>query len=241
MDEIAGQPWGPTVPDTTTFDDAITVLKKYNLWDNAPISVRKHLSNGKSDRTLETLKPKDFENFFVQNVILANNRMMCDSARRRAEELGFDSLILSTVLEGESKQAGLFLASIAKEIEERRAPIKPPCILILAGETNVTIKGECGEGGPSQELVLGASLKITGSEKIVIASIDTDGTDGPTEIAGGIVDGFTLERAKSKNIDIFRSLSKHDSSKVLIGLQDALITNATDTNVMDLNVAVIIT
>lgn len=241
MDEIAGQPWGPTVPDTTTFNDAIIVLKKYDLWDHTPISVRTHLSNGKSDLSLETLKPKDFEDFSFQNVILADNRMMCESARRRAEELGYDSSVLSTALEGESKQAGFFLASIAKEIEERGFPKKSPCILILAGETNVRIEGECGKGGPSQEFALGASLKIAGNKKIVIASIDTDGTDGPTEIAGGIVDGYTIERAKSKNIDISKSLSKHDSSKVLIRLQDALITSATDTNVMDLNVAVIIT
>ncbi len=239
IDEIAGQPWGPTVPDTTTFNDAITVLKKYNLWENAPISVRKHLLNGKSDRTLETVKPKDFENFFVQNVILANNKIMCGSAQRRAEELGFNSLILSTVLEGESRFAGLFLASIAKEIEESKTPIEPPCVLISAGETNVTIMGEYGNGGPSQELVLGASLKIAGSEKIVIASIDTDGTDGPTEVAGGIVDGYTLKRARSKNIDVFESLIKHNSFEVLNELQDSLITNATDTNVMDLNIAVI--
>ena len=105
----------------------------------------------------------------------------------------------------------------------------------------MTITGEYGNGGPSQELVLGASLKIAGSEKIVIASIDTDGTDGPTKIAGGIVDGYTLKRASSKNIDVFESLSKHNSSKVLNELQDALITNATDTNVMDLNVVVITT
>ncbi len=239
IDEIAGLPWGPTVPDTTTFKDAINVLNKYDLWDSAPISVRNHLLNGRSDRTLETPKPKDFENFLVQNVILADNKMMCESAQRRAEELGFKSLILSTVLEGESRYAGLFLASVAKEIEERRTPIGPPCILILGGETNVTITGEFGKGGPSQELALGASLKIAGSKKIVIASIDTDGTDGPTEIAGGIVDGYTLKRAKSKKIDVFESLSKHDSFKALNGLEDTLITDATDTNVMDLNIAVI--
>jgi len=191
------------------------------------------------DPRLETPKPRDLEGFSIHNVVLADNEIMCEAARKRAEELGFKSLILSTVLEGESKEVGIVLASIAKEVKKKGRFIKPPCVLILGGETTVTIAGRYGKGGPSQELVLGASLQIAGSKGIVITSIDTDGTDGPTEIAGGITDGSTLKRAREKGLDVFESLIKHNSSEVLMKLGDAIITRPTGTNVMDLNIMVI--
>jgi len=239
VDEIPYQPWGPTAPDKTTFKDAIYVLKKYDLWDKVPRSVREYLMKGLSDPGLETLKPEDFKYLRVQHVLLAHNTNLCEAARRRAEELGLNSLILTTKLEGESKEAGIILASIAREIEEYGRPIKPPCIIIAGGETTVTIKGQHGKGGPSQELVLGAALKIAGSERIVIASIDTDGTDGPTEVAGGIVDGYTVRRARELDLDIYEALKTHNSYEVLMKLQDAIITGPTDTNVMDLNIITI--
>lgn len=239
IDEISGHPWGPTVPDTTTFKDAVNVLKKYGLWEKVPDTVREHIKRGIIDPSLETPKPKDFKGLKVHNVVLADNGIMCEAAKKRAEELGFKSLILSTKLEGESREAGIVLASVAKEIDERNRPIKPPCVLILGGETTVTITGRSGKGGPSQELVLGASLKIAGSKRIVVASIDTDGTDGPTRIAGGVVDGYTLKRAEEKGLDIFESLVRHNSSEVLMSLQDAIFTGPTGTNVMDLDVLVV--
>jgi len=241
IDEVAGLPWGPTVPDTTTYEDAVYVLKRYYLWERIPDSVRKYLERGLADPSLETLKPKDFKGLKVHNIILANNEIACEAAKKRAEELGFDSMILSTVLEGESREAGIVLAGIAKEMEKKGRPLKPPCVLIIGGETTVTIKEQHGEGGPSQELALGFSLKIAGIEKIVIVSMDTDGTDGPTDIAGGIADGYTKERAKEKDIDMHENLIRHNSSYVLKKLKDAIITGSTETNVMDLNVIVITT
>jgi len=239
IDEIPYQPWGPTAPDKTTFKDAMYVLKKYDLWDKVPRSVRDYLMKGLNDPGLETLKPRDFENLRVHHVLLAHNTNLCEAARRRAEELGFNSLILTTKLEGESREAGIVLASIAREVDEHGRPIKPPCIIIAGGETTVTIKDLHGRGGPSQELVLGAALKIAGSERIVIASVDTDGTDGPTDVAGGIVDGYTVRRARELGLDIYEALKKHNSYEVLMKLQDAIITGPTDTNVMDLNIITI--
>jgi len=241
IDEVAGLPWGPTVPDTTTYEDAVYVLKRYYLWERIPDSVRKYLERGLSDPSLETPKPKDFKGLKVHNIILANNEIACEAAKKRAEELGFNSMILSTVLEGESREAGIVLAGIAKEVKKKGRPLKPPCVLIIGGETTVTITEQHGEGGPSQELALGFSLKIAGSEKIVIVSMDTDGTDGPTDIAGGIADGYTRERAKEKDIDIHENLIRHNSSYVLKELKDSIITGPTGTNVMDLNVIVITT
>lgn len=239
VDEVAGLPWGPTVPDTTTFEDAIRALKKYDLWGKVPDSVREHLQMGLTDPSLETLKPKDFECLKVHNVVLANNEIACEAAKKRAEELGFDSMILSTVLEGESREVGIVLAGIAKEIEGRSRPLKPPCVLVSGGETTVTIVEEAGEGGRNQEVALASSLKIDGSKKMVITSIGTDGTDGPTDIAGGIVDGYTLRRAREKRIDIFKNLIKHNSSHVFRQLQDAIFTGPTGTNVMDLTLVVV--
>lgn len=239
IDEIAGQPWGPTVPDVSTFEDAVNVLRKYRLWEKTPNSVRGHLERGLVDPRLETPKCNDFKGINVHNIVLADNGTMCEAAKKKAEVLGYKPLILSTSLEGESREAGIILASIAKEIEANSRPINPPCILILGGETTVTITKQHGKGGPSQELVLGASLKLAGSEKIVIASLDTDGTDGPTDVAGGIVDGYTLKRAKENGIDIFENLMEHNASRVLMKLQDAIFTGPTGTNVMDLNIVVI--
>jgi glycerate-2-kinase len=239
IDEVAGRPWGPTVPDTTTFEDARCVLQKYHLWEKAPSSVRKHLEKGIADPKLETPKPKDFEGLEVYSLILANNSVACEAAKKKAQELGLDSLILSTVLEGESREVGIVLASIAKEIEERKRPLKPPCVLIVGGETTVTIVGKAGEGGRNQELTLASALKIDGSKNIVIASIGTDGTDGPTNIAGGIVDGYTLQRTREKKIDVFKNLEKHNSSYVFRQLKDAIFTGPTGTNVMDLVLIVV--
>jgi glycerate 2-kinase len=215
------------------------VLQKYQLWEKAPSSVRKHLEKGIADPKLETPKPKDFEGLEVYSLILENNSVACEAAKKKAQELGLDSLILSTVLEGESREVGIVLASIAKEIEERKRPLKPPCVLIVGGETTVTIVGKAGEGGRNQELTLASALKIDGSKNIVIASIGTDGTDGPTNIAGGIVDGYTLQRTREKKIDAFKNLEKHNSSYVFRQLKDAIFTGPTGTNVMDLMLIVV--
>jgi len=239
IDEVTGLPWGPTVPDPSTFKDALRVLKKYEIWEKVPESVRKHIERGLTDPSLETPKLKDFKKMKVHNIILADNATACEAAKERAEELGFNSAILSTVMEGESREAGIVLASIAKEIEKSGRPFKPPCVLISGGETTVTIEGEHGEGGRNQELALSSSLKIDGSKKIVIFTVGTDGTDGPTNIAGGIADGYTAKRAEERGIDIYENLKRHNSSYVFRELGDAIITGPTGTNVMDLTLIVI--
>ena len=239
MDEVAGLPWGPSVPDSSTFGECIRILRKHDLWRRVPESVRHHLEKGLNDPAMETLKPKDFESMRVHNIVLADNQKMCQAAKERAEQLGLRAVVLTTLLEGESREAGIILTTIAREIEARGRPIEPPCVLICGGETNVRIAGECGMGGPSQEFALGSSLKLGGSRRIVVASLDTDGTDGPTDVAGGIVDGLTLERAGEMGLDVYGNLMKHDSYVVLKGLGDAICTGPTETNVMDLNLVVV--
>ncbi len=236
MDEVAGVPWGPTVADTTTFFDAINVLRRFDLWDKVPKSVRQYLK--RADELEETPKCIDFErkNVKIHNLIFAENTMICRAGETRARALGLNSITLSSVMEGEAKDVGLVLSSIAKEIEKTSRPFKPPCIIIVGGETTVKVTGEHGEGGRNQELVLSAASRIAGSKNIVIASMGTDGTDGPTDIAGAVADGSTVERAKSLNLDLFESLSRHDSSSAFRMLKDVIYTNDTRTNLMDLTI-----
>jgi glycerate-2-kinase len=234
VDEVAGVPWGPTVPDTTTFTDARTILMRYDLWDTVPESIRDYLV--RADVKQETAKSSDFTNSGVRvtNVVFAENGMICNAAERRATELGLNTSILTTRLEGEAKDVGVVLSCIANEIEVNQRPIRTPCALIAGGETTVTIKGDHGEGGRNQELALAAAVKLSGNKRAALVSIGTDGTDGPTDIAGAIIDGYTAETAKHKNMDLFQYLKKHDSSTVFRRIGGAIYTSNTGTNLMDL-------
>jgi len=239
VDEVAGMPWGPTIPDSTTFDDAISTLKKHDLWRVIPENVRLHLE--RAEDRYETPKSSDFESIGVKSrtFILSKNEDLCEAIVEKANQLGYNSLILTTKLEGESNDVGVVLSAIAKEVEANNRPIAAPCMLISGGETTVTIIGDCGEGGRNQELALSAALKIAGREKIVLASMGTDGTDGPTEIAGAIVDGYTLRRAEEAGLDLSRELRFHNSSHVFRALEDAIYSGPTGTNVMDIQVLVV--
>jgi len=236
VDEVAGVPWGPTVPDATTFSDARNVLMKYGLWNKTPRTIRDYLA--RADINQETPKSSDFVNSGVKvtNIVFAENGMLCKAAERRATELGLNTTVLTTRLEGEAKDVGIVLSSIANEIEAHQRPLKTPCALIAGGETTVTIRGDHGEGGRNQELALAAAIKISGNERAVLVSIGTDGTDGPTDIAGAIVDGYSTEEAKHKGMDLFRYLKRHDSSNAFRKLGDAIYTSNTGTNLMDLTV-----
>jgi glycerate-2-kinase len=183
--------------------------------------------------------PKHFREVKVYTVILATNEDACLAAAERAEAFGFNAMILSTRIEGESREVGIVHAGIAKEIEVNDRPLRTPCVLISGGETTVTIEGDHGEGGPNQEFVLGFATKIGGSKRITGVSIDTDGTDGPTDVAGGVADGLTQERAEVGNLNIHESLMYHDSYSVLKSLGDTIYTGSTGTNVMNLRLIIV--
>ena len=227
----------PTVPDTSTFSDAIRVLDKYDLWDKFPESARNYLRNFIPE--MET--PKNFGEFEtkVHSFILVKNEVVCDAAAEKAREEGFEPLILTTALEGESREVAIVFAGIAKEIIRTKRPLAPPCAIIACGETTVRIGNEHGQGGPNQEFALSAALQITSYDRVAIAAIDTDGTDGPTDIAGGLTDSSTVRRAEAKNLDVFKLLHKHDTSTVLLSTGDAILTGHTGTNVSDLKIVLI--
>lgn len=239
VDEVAGEAWGPTVPDETTFEEAVNVLKKYNLWSDTPESIKRHLKRGVNGEESETPAESNLEDLRIQDFILTKPEDVCEAARDKAKELGYNAIILSTMIEGESKEAGTFLSGVAKEVKRYNRPISPPCAIVSGGETTVKVGENSGEGGPNQELALGFALDIGGYSDISAISIGTDGTDGPTDIAGGIVDGQTEERAERKGIDIFENLMEHSSSYVLRELRDAVYTGPTGTNLMDLRVILV--
>jgi glycerate 2-kinase len=227
----------PTVPDTSTFSDAIAVLDKYSLWDDFPESAIQYLRNASPE--LET--PKDFGKYtdLVHSFILATGDCICKSAVDRARELGFTPWVLTVALEGESKEEGTAMARLACRVKSTGSPLSPPCALIAAGETTVTISGKSGRGGPNQEFVLSAALQLAEHDGIVIAALDTDGSDGPTDIAGGLVDNSTISRARETGLEPVTLLSTHDASSLLLALGDTIITGPTGTNVNDLKIALV--
>lgn len=227
---------GPIAPDPSTYKDAIEILKRYNLWDNAPESIRKTLEKGLNGLIPETPKFNDkiFEK--VHNFIIGSNELACESAFNYLSSKGLDAMILTTLLEGEAREVGKVIASIAKYMKIKRASMKGFSI-IFGGETTVTVKGS-GKGGRNQELVVSACKFIDNVRGLAIASLGTDGIDGFTDVAGGIVDSYTLSRAKRMGLNVESYLQNNDSNTFLKMLGDTIITGPTGINVNDVIIAV---
>jgi len=237
LDTIAS---GPTAPDATTFNDAVSILEKYNLWRTSiPKSIKKRLKAGLKKEILETPKPGDKVFGKTHNVIIGNNRSVALTACKEAKSLGFNPLLLSSMIEGEARYVGIAYAGIMKEILYSNNPIPKPAVVVAGGETTVTVRGR-GKGGRNQELVLSASLKIKGHKGVAIASMGTDGIDGPTDAAGAIADGQTIKRAYDKGLDAREFLMNNDSYAFFLKLDDLIFTGPTGTNVNDLAVLVIV-
>jgi glycerate-2-kinase len=229
LDTIAS---GPTSPDTTTFRNAVDVLKKYKLWDDICSQVRERLEYGVKKVIVETPKPGDEIFNHVTNIIVGNNSIAAESAAEAAEALGYNSLIVSTMVEGEAAEVGTVLAGIARELAAKGRPLKPPAAVIVGGETTVNVRGS-GRGGRNQELALSLARRITGL-KAVAASLATDGIDGPTEASGAIVDGETSTKASKAGLSIEKFLAENDSHSFFKKIGDTIVTGPTGTNVNDL-------
>jgi glycerate-2-kinase len=225
----------PTVPDTSTFEDARRTLSKYDLWERVPASVAQHLRTGCPP--LET--PKDLSDHRIDSFIVVPGTAACDGAAEKARELELETMVLSTMLEGESREVGNTFAAIAKEILLHDRPIRAPCFVVGGGETTVRIDREAGRGGPNQEFAVGAALGIDHVGPVVVIGMDSDGTDGPTDLAGGVVDDMTVARACDAGVDMFAALKRHDASAALQRLGDAIVTGATGTNVNDLKLMLV--
>lgn len=235
LDTIAS---GPTVPDHTTFADCLRIVKKYDLRDKIPAAVVAILEKGAGGEVEETPKAGDPAFERTQNLIIGSNTQALRAAKIKAEELGYNSLILSTPIDGETREAAKVQASAAREILKTGSPVPRPACVISGGETTVTIRGK-GLGGRNQEFVLAAAIEIDGLEDIVILSGGTDGTDGPTDAAGAIADSGTISRSRELGLDAERFLRENDSYHFFKPLGDLLITGPTFTNVMDLHLVMV--
>ncbi len=226
---------GLAAPDPTSFADALTVVHSLGLLDRVPVEVRSHLESGASGRIAETPKPGDpiFDN--VHNLVIGSNRLALTAAARRARELGYRTLILSSSLEGETREVARTHAQILREIAASGNPIKPPACILSGGETTVTVRGP-GKGGRNQEFALAAALGIAGLKNVTVLSAGTDGTDGPTDAAGAFSTGSTIERAQELELSAADSLAHNDSYPFFDALDDLIRTGPTGTNVMDVHV-----
>jgi len=242
LSDVVGDPLdfiasGPTVSDSTTFADAINVLKKYELWSKVPTSIRKVLSDGEKGLIPETPKADDEAFKRVYNVVVGNNRLASLTAQENLKSEGLNTLLLTATLEGEARHAGVMLASIAREVYASGNPIPKPAGIIAGGETTVTVTGK-GLGGRNQEIALAAIQKLKGMNGVVVASLSTDGVDGPTAAAGAIADGKTLIRATKMGLTPEKHLAQNDSYHFFSKLGDLIFTGPTGTNVNDVSVIV---
>ena len=222
----------------STYQDAIGVLNGYKIWDRVPESVRTYLE--RADPRYETIRPGELDGKPQYSFTVMGPEYMLEAARKRAEELGLNATIVASSLNDvEAKDTGQIMATIAQEAEAYGRSFKPPCALIFGGELLVTVGKATGVGGRNQEFVLSAAPRIEKSKNIVIASADSDGTDGPTDAAGGIVDGFTMERTRDAGVNVSEELGNHNSYGALKKLGDNIFTGARGTNVRDLRIVYI--
>jgi glycerate 2-kinase len=226
---------GPTAPDPSTFADAIAVSAKFGLLNRIPSAVRERLEQGARGEIEETPKPGDPVFKHVHNVIIGSNRLALDAAAQEAKMRGFHPVILSSAIDGETREVARTHAQILREVALSGHPVRSPACILSGGETTVTIQGK-GKGGRNQEFALAAAFEIDGFPNLVVLSAGTDGTDGPTDAAGAIATGDTIRRARQRGLDPMKHLSENDSYPFFDALGGLIKTGPTGTNVMDIHV-----
>lgn len=235
---LPGMPWPDMcLPDPETFADAIALLQRFRVWEKTPPRVRDFLEKAGSMPELETVK--SFAGVNARLVMVGDPPGMCRAAADKAAELGYAPMILASRMHGEAKETGICLAGIADEVIAFNRPLAAPCALVSSGESPVTITGPAGLGGPNQELALSFASRANPAGDWVCASIDTDGTDGPTDIAGGIVDNDTPSLAATLGLSLPDALAAHDSGAALRALGGSIDTGHTGTNLQHLRVILI--
>ncbi len=244
LSDVIGDPLsvigsGPTVPDETTYGDALRVLDKFSLTTLVPRSVLDVLERGARGELSETPKPGDpiFEN--VHNIVVGSNRLALDAAAVKAASLGYRPVILSSTLRGESRFVAGTLAEIVREIRSTGRPFGPPVCLLAGGETTVTVRGR-GKGGRNQEFALAAAMALEGVPGWLVLSAGTDGSDGPTDAAGATADGTTVARAAARKKSARLALETNNSYPLFQSIEGLIETGPTGTNVMDVHLFLVI-
>jgi len=243
LSDVVGDPLdviasGPTAPDPTTYGTAQAILTQYDLAAQTPPSVWSHLQAGAAGHIAETPKPGDpvFDN--VANIIVGSNRLAALAAVAEAQRLGYRALLLTTFVEGEAREVAKVTAALAKGIRAHGDPVRPPACLVWGGETTVTVRGQ-GKGGRNQELALAAALALEGLPDVGLLALATDGTDGPTDAAGAIVNGSTAELARASGWDPIETLADNNAYPLLDTAGALLRTGPTGTNVNDITVLLV--
>ena len=231
LDVIAS---GPTVPDVSTWADAWAIVEKYGLTTALPQVILNRLQAGLAGDIPDTPKPHDPVFANSNTLVVADNRTAANAALAKATELGFNTILLSTYVEGEAAEVAKVLVGLGREVQDSGLPVPAPACLILGGETTVSLGDNPGKGGRNQELALAASLALQHLSGITIVSLATDGTDGPTDSAGGLADSGTVHRGELAGLSAADHLRRHDAYPYLRAAADLLLTGPTQTNVNDL-------
>ncbi len=222
---------GPTVPPARPGIDPLRIIERYGLAGEIPGAVLEHLKR-RGKEPVEIPAPPGGLRDRITNVMVGNNRSLLESARRRAVELGYETRILTPLLEGEAREEAERLSRFAIDLKNERTSSAAPLCLLIGGETTVTLRGK-GTGGRCMEFALSAAISLEG-EDIVTLAAGSDGTDGPTDAAGAIVDGETCQKGREKDLDPGIALDANDSYTFFRSIGDLVVTGPTTTNVMDL-------
>lgn len=244
VSDVVGDPLdvtasGPTVPDPTTFADALAALDTYGVRATIPAAVGAYLEAGARGAYPETPKAGDPCFTATHTLVIANAQMALDAAAQAAEAMGLRTLVLSSTLEGEAREVAGVWASIARQVRDYAQPIAPPCCLLAGGETTVTVTGD-GQGGRNSEFALAAALALDGAEGIVVASLATDGGDGTTDAAGAVISGATVAQGRAAGLDAADFCARNDAYTFFDKVGGLVRPGPTDTNVNDLMIALIV-
>ncbi len=228
---------GPTVADPTTFADAIAILQRYAIWKRIPGSVRRHLSKGRRGAIPETLKPDDERARSIQHVIIGNNAGMLAAVVQAARASGMRAVPCSSTLTGEARVVGQRLAALGRALARRGLLGRSLCF-VAGGEPTVTVTGR-GQGGRAQEVAAAAAMELSGLPNVWVAAFGTDGLDGPTDVAGAVIGGDTVTRARKLGVNLRAALDRHNTYPALKALRCHIRTGPTGTNVNDLYLLIV--
>lgn len=238
LSDVVGDPLdviasGPTAPDPTTFEDALAVVDAFGLRSRLPASARHRLESGARGEAADTPKPGDPIFAGVTNLVIGNNGLVVEAAAAAARRLGFAPLVLTRSLQGEAREVARAFVSVMQEVVQSGRPVGRPGCLIAAGETTVTVRGR-GRGGRCQEFCLALATAVADLPGAAVLAAGTDGTDGPTDAAGAVVDATTHDRARAGRLDARSALADNDAHGFFGTLGDLVVTGPTRTNLMDL-------
>jgi glycerate 2-kinase len=241
-DDVSAIASGITAPDPTSHADALRLIEKYQVLDCVPAAARRVLEEGRAGLRQDTPKPGDPRFGRTHNLIIGSNHQAILAAQGKARELGYATLVLTSRLEGEAREAGPFLMAIGEDARDRQLPLAAPACLLCGGETTVTLHG-AGKGGRNQELALAALARFEQEperlEGLTLLSAGTDGNDGPTDAAGAFACGAMLTRARTRGLVASEYLARNDSFRFFEQIDGHLKTGPTNTNVCDLQILIV--